>query len=79
MWRPPSLSELTPINSNMELTHLGSETFISLSRFEELILSETISNNKLDLDIENSNIFIKRKENYTHHTSYSFLYVCLQA
>ena len=24
-WRPPSLSELTPIKSNMELTHLSSE------------------------------------------------------
>ena len=24
-WRPPSLSELTPIIFNMELTHLGTE------------------------------------------------------
>ena len=29
VWRPLSLSELTPIITNMELTHLGSEAFIS--------------------------------------------------
>ena len=28
IWRPPSLSELTPIIFNMELSHLGSEAFI---------------------------------------------------
>ena len=27
-WRPPRLSELTPIISNMELTHLGLEASI---------------------------------------------------
>ena len=29
-WRPPSLSELTPMISNMRLTHLGSETLIKI-------------------------------------------------
>ena len=29
IWRPPSLSELTPIILNMELTHLGSVASIS--------------------------------------------------
>ena len=28
IWRPPSLSELTPMIFNMVLTHLGLETFI---------------------------------------------------
>ena len=30
-WRPPNLSELTPIIFNTELTHLGSESSISLT------------------------------------------------
>ena len=30
IWRPHSLSELTPMIFNRSLTHLGSETFISL-------------------------------------------------
>ena len=29
-WRPPSLSELSAIISNMELTHLGLETSICI-------------------------------------------------
>ena len=28
IWRPPSLSESTPIESKMELTYLGSEAYI---------------------------------------------------
>ena len=32
-WRPPSLSELTPMVFNMGLTHFGSEASKSLNRF----------------------------------------------
>ena len=28
IWKPPSLSELTPMIFNTDLTHLGSEAFI---------------------------------------------------
>ena len=35
IWRPPTLSELTPMMFNMGLTHLGSEASICLSRITE--------------------------------------------
>ena len=38
--RPPSLSELTPIIFNMELTHLGSETSIYYSIYIKLFCAE---------------------------------------
>ena len=34
IWRPPSLSELTPIISNMELTHLGLDASINIDLIE---------------------------------------------
>ena len=37
IWRPPSLSELTPMIINMGLTHLGSKSSILISNIKELI------------------------------------------
>ena len=38
-WRPPSLSELTPMLFNTGLTHLGSEA--SISKIDKYILINT--------------------------------------
>ena len=38
IWRPPSLSELTPMIFNMGLTHSGSESSIYMSVIVNLLL-----------------------------------------
>ena len=51
IWKHPSLSELTPIIFNMELTHLGSEIFIQIRVMPIFRQSSTFSdgseNNRL--------------------------------
>ena len=46
VWRPPNLSELNPIISNMELTHLGFEAFIYI-KTKTLVFFTIISIQKL--------------------------------
>ena len=41
IWRPPKLSEITPIILNMGLTHLGSEASIFCSPIDYMILSKS--------------------------------------
>ena len=52
IWKPPSLSELTPMLINMGLTHLGSKASIYPSGKKNLLMGVTITL-QINLSIQN--------------------------